>query len=338
MALKGIQKAAILLTTLDPTMATEMLRGQSPEIIQKIAMELSQMDARGLNAQDQAMVVGQDFFNELQKRSSGAFNIKSFISHLLQGSAGKEKASELQARLEKSVRDNDPFIVISNTAAPQLAAAVQGESPQTIALVLSSVPPKLASDVLTRLDEQISTQVAWRLTLPQDVSHKTMMRIGETVCKKLTEMTSEQKTPVVQEDNSKDNLRRVAVVLSGLQKERRNAMLQQIQSRNPETAETVKALMVTWEDIPKIDDKCLQGLLRKAEAGIMAKALSGADAIVAKKIRSNISERMSQMIDDEAALLGEPKKKDILAARNAVVKPLREANEAEELLFIEEES
>jgi flagellar motor switch protein FliG len=338
MALKGIQKAAILLTTLDPTMAIEMLRGQSPEIIQRIAMELSQMDARGLTAPEQAMVVGRDFFNELQKRSSGTFHIKSFVSNLLQGSAGKEKASELQARLEKSVRDKDPFIIISNTAAPQLAAAIQGESPQTIALVLSSVPPKLATEVLTRLEDKVGTQVAWRLTLPQDISPKTLRRIGETVCKKLLEMNSEQKAPVIQEDTSKENLRRVAIVLSGLQKERRDAMLQQIQNRNPETAETVKALMVTWEDIPKIENKCLQGLLRKVEAGIMAKALFGAEAIVAQKIRSNISERMSQMIDDETSLLGEPRKKDILTAREAVTKPLREANEAEELLFIEEES
>jgi flagellar motor switch protein FliG len=337
MAIKGIQKAAMLLTTLDPATASEMLKGQPPEVIQRIAMELSQLDARGLTAPDQALVVVRDFCNELQKRSSGTLHVKSFVSNLLQGSAGKEKAFELQARLEKTVREKDPFIIISNTAAPQLAAAISGESPQTIALVLSSIPPKLATDVLMRLEEQVSTQVAWRLTLPQEVSPKTLWRIGETICRKLLQMNSEQKAPAIQEDTSKENLRRVAIVLSGMQKERRDAMLQQIQNRNPETAETVKALMVTWDDIPKIDNKCLQGLLRKVEAGILAKALSGADAIVAQKIRSNISERMSQMIDDETALLGEPRKKDIATAREEVTKPLREANEAEELLFIEEE-
>jgi hypothetical protein len=46
---------------------------------------------------------------------------------------------------------------------------------------------------------------------------------------------------------------------------------------------------------------------------------------------------MSQMIDDELSLLGEPRKKDVIVAREEVTRPLREANEAEELLFIEEE-
>lgn len=337
MALAGIQKAAMLLTTLDPNTASEMLKGQPPEIIQKIAMELSQMDARGSNITDQAAAVCRDFCNELQKRTSGVLHIKSFVSNLLQGSAGKEKGHQLQAQMEKSVRDKDPFIFISSSTAPHLLAALNGESPQTIALVLSSIPHKLATDVLSRLDEQVGAQVAWRLTLPQDVPPRTLHRIGEMICKKLADMTSEQKTPVIMEDASRETLRRVAIVLSGLQKERRDAMLQQIHSRNAKTAETVKALMVTWEDITKIDNKCLQGLLRKVDAGILAKALFGADVSITQKIRSNISERMAQMIDDETSLLGEPRKKDILAAREEVTKPLREANEAEELLFIEEE-
>jgi flagellar motor switch protein FliG len=337
MALKGIQKAAMLLTTLDSATATELIKGLPQEAIQKIAMELSQLDAHGLPGTDQAVIIGRDFCNELQKRNTGTLHVKSFVGNLLQGSAGKEKAFEMQSRLEKAVREKNPFIVISDTSAEQLAAAISGELPQAIALILSSVPPKLATDVLARLDEKVSTQVVWRMVQPQDVSAKTMRRIGETVCKRLMEMTSEQQTPVAQENASKETLRKVAIVLSGLQKDRRDVMLQQIQTHNEDTANTVKALMVTWDDITKIDNKCLQGLLRKVDAGVLAKALFGADAAIAGKIRGNISERMSQMIDDELALIGEPRKKDVLSAREEVTKPLREANEAEELLFIEEE-
>jgi flagellar motor switch protein FliG len=72
------------------------------------------------------------------------------------------------------------------------------------------------------------------------------------------------------------------------------------------------------------------------EATVLAKALFGAEGVVAQKIRSNLSERMAQMIDDETSLLGEPRKKDVLAAREEVTNPLRQANEAEELVFIEE--
>jgi hypothetical protein len=43
------------------------------------------------------------------------------------------------------------------------------------------------------------------------------------------------------------------------------------------------------------------------------------------------------MVDEEAGLMSEPRKKEVLEAQELVVQPLRDANEAEELLFIEEE-
>jgi flagellar motor switch protein FliG len=337
MELRGIQKAAMLLTALDPATASELLKGQPQEIIHKVAMELSQLDAKGMTGPENATSVSKEFVGELQKRNGGAIHVKSFVTNLLQNVGGKDKAAEIQSRMKKAVLEHDPFIVISNASAEQVASAVGAEPPQAIALVLSALPSKLSTEVLAKLEEQLSAQVVWRMTVPTDVSPKTLRRIGEVVCKRIIEMSSEQQSPAIRDSAGKDTLRKLALVLSGLQKDRREILLQQIQGRSDDTAKMIKALMVTWEDIPKIDDKCLQGLLRKVEAGVLAKALHGADALITQKIRSNISERLSQMIDDELSLLGEPRKKDILAAREEVAMPLREANEAEQLIFIEEE-
>jgi flagellar motor switch protein FliG len=337
MELRGIQKVAMLLTALDPATASELLKGQPQEVIHKVALELSHLDAKGMTGPENAAAISKEFIGELQKRIGGTLHVKSFVTNLLQSSAGKDKISDIQSRLKKAAIESDPFIVISNAPAEQIASAVGAEPPQAIAIVISALPSKLGTEVLTKLDEQLSAQVIWRMTMPIDVSPKTLHRVGEVVCKRITEMSSEQQSPAAKDSTGKDTLRKLALVLSGLHKDRREALLQQIQGRNDNTALMIRSLMITWEDIPKIDDKCLQGLLRKIEAGILAKALHGADALVTQKIRSNISERLSQMIDDELSLLGEPRKKDIFAAREEVAKPLREANEAEELVFVEEE-
>ena len=113
-------------------------------------------------------------------------------------------------------------------------------------------------------------------------------------------------------------------------------LLGEIEEHDEDTANMVRALMVTWEDIPKIEDRSLQEILRTIDAGVLAKALFGADIIITEKIRSNISERAAEMVDEETSLMAEPRKKEILDAREEVVKPLREANEAEKLAFIEE--
>ncbi len=54
-----------------------------------------------------------------------------------------------------------------------------------------------------------------------------------------------------------------------------------------------------------------------------------------QKIRSNISERAAATIDEEMSLMQEPLEKEILDAREEVVNPLREANEAGTLRRVE---
>jgi flagellar motor switch protein FliG len=337
MAVKGIQKAAMLLTMLDASTAMEMLKDLPQEIIQKIAMELSHLDARKEYDEELSAQAAREFYNELTRSQSGSLHVKSFVNSLLQGTVGtKEKAVEMQRRIKDAMIERDPFLALSSAWPAQLAAALADEPPQVIAVVLSSLPSRLTTEVLMRLDEEKCQQTIWRMTQPSDVLPKTIHRIGEVICKRLMEMNSEQSTPV-NENLSRDSLRRVAIVLSGLEKDKRDALLGVIQNRDGEIATLVRSLMVTWEDIVKIEDRSLQQALRSVEPAVLAKALHGAEPNVRDKIMSNISERMKEMIEEEASLMGEPRKKDVIAAREQVALPLREANEAGELMFIEEE-
>jgi len=337
MALSGKRKAAMLLASLDVATATELLKGQPQEVIQEIAMELSQLDATGQVEPEEAGGVAKEFCAALHKVSTGGIHVKSFINSLLRGSGRGEKAAEMHAQMQEAIRDKDPFIAITSAAPWQIAAALEGEPTQAIALVLSSLPPKLGTEVLTRLNEDISPKAVWKMTKAGEVSPRTMRRIGEMVCKRLVELTSDEEGGAFEEALPIETLRKVALVLSGLTKERRDVLLGEIEENDEDTANTVRALMVTWEDIPKIEDRSLQECLRKIDAGVLAKALFGAESIIAAKIRSNISERAAEAVDEETSLMAEPRKKEILDAREEVAKPLREANEAEKLAFIEEE-
>jgi len=329
MAQTGKRRAAMLLAGLDAATATELLKGQPDEVIQEIALELSQLDATGQVEPEEAVAVATEFCAALQKTGSGALDVKSFINAVLKDSGGQ---------MQQAMRDKDPFIAITSAGPGQIAAALEGESAQAIALVLGSLPPKLATDVLSRLDEEIRLKSVWRMADPGEISPRTVRRVGEMVCKRLVELTSDEGSvpSTFDEDARGTTLRKVALVLSGLTKENRDILLGEIEKHDEDTANTVRALMVTWEDIVKVEDRSLQEVLRKIDAGILAKALYGADATIANKIRSNISERAAEMVDEEASLMAEPRKKEVLEAKEEVVKPLREANEAEELAFIEE--
>jgi len=124
--------------------------------------------------------------------------------------------------------------------------------------------------------------------------------------------------------------------LSESEKEMRDQLIEEIKTRDEQTAGTVRDLMVTWEDIPKIADMSLQKGLQGVDNKNLAIALHGADEEIEQKIRSNISERAGAALDEEKMLMQPPLKKEILDAREEVVKPLRQASEEGTLRRIEQ--
>jgi flagellar motor switch protein FliG len=128
-------------------------------------------------------------------------------------------------------------------------------------------------------------------------------------------------------EKPEQTLRKLAVVLSGLEQDLRDQMLDEIGKHDEETSTMVRRLMITWEDIPSIADRSMQEALRSVESSRLAVALYGANDAVTEKIRSNISERAVATLDEEISLMQDPLEKEVLEAREEVVGPLRDANE-----------
>ena len=177
MPISGKRKAAMLLVSLDSATAAELLKGQPQELVQEIAMELSHLDATGQANADTAADVAQEFCASLQQASSGGLHVRSFVNSMLKGTAGKEKAAELHAQMQKAIHDKDPFIAIASASPAQIAVSLEGEPPQAVALVLAELPAKLSTEVLARLDKETSgvvmlagTGSAFLSTFPLGVS------------------------------------------------------------------------------------------------------------------------------------------------------------------------
>ena len=125
------------------------------------------------------------------------------------------------------------------------------------------------------------------------------------------------------------------MILRNLGKELRDGLLGAIREKDSEAADKVAELMIIWEDIVFVTDRSLQQALCGIDAKKFALALTNADAAIKQKIRSNISERANAMVDEETSLMSSPKKEDIAAAREEIVKILREMNIKGELMFVE---
>jgi len=320
--LTGKQKAAMLLMSLDAATATELLKGLHAEDVQEIAMELARIDSSQQDdAKEQTKVV-REFCASLQQEQARKFSMKTFLNETLITILDEEKAEQIQAQVKKVAGGQDLFMDIRLASTDELVLALESEHPQTIAVILSELDPKKSQEVLARLSEEARLKAVCRMINPELVGSGVKQRMAFTVSERLKDLKGETLS-----ERPEQTLRKLAVVLSGLETDLRDQMLDEIGKHDEETSKTVRNLMITWDDIPSIADRSMQEALRSVEAGRLAVALYGADEAIIEKIRSNISDRAATSLDEEISLMQDPLAKEVLDAREEVVSPLRDANE-----------
>jgi flagellar motor switch protein FliG len=255
--------------------------------------------------------------------------MRGFLNEMLVNVLGKDKAEQIQSQVRKATGKKDLFMDIRSASTDELILALDGEHPQTIAVVLSELAPEKSQEALSLLSEEARLKAVCKMTTPELVGAGVKQRIASMVSERLKSLKGETLA-----EKPEQTLRKLAVVLSGLEKNLRDQLLGEIGKSDEETATMIRRLMITWEDISSIADRSLQEALRTVESGKLAMALYGADEEIVQKIRSNISDRAVAMVDEEASLMQEPLQKEILDAREEVVKPLRDANEEGKLRLI----
>ena len=318
-------KTATLLMNLDSTTISKLLKGFPSEVIQQLAVEMAQINASGRRNKKEEMEIVREFCGALQKKGgeSQIFSLRSFLNKTLVNLLGKERAEEIQSCVKETTERKDHFEPMQLATADELVLALRNESPATIARVLSELQPGKAGEILSLLDREICSEIVWNMTKPVQIRNRTKQRIASIVAQRLKSFKGETLT-----EKPEETLRNLAIVLSDTQKTVRDQALDDVKEHDEETATMVRDLMITWEDIPSITDRSLQEAMRAIESSKFAMAMYGADEEIVQKIRSNLSQRAAAAIDEEISLMQEPLEEEILEAREEVVKPLREANEA----------
>jgi flagellar motor switch protein FliG len=323
----AINKAAMLLISLDPSSAAELLKGATPEFITDVVAEMAYLKASSDSTQ-QSLAPAMEFFKLLRERNKNQG--QGFWQQLLEGAMGKEKAREALDKLQDMVEMKDPFIAIRSADVQSLISAMEGEGSQVVAMVLAELPAKKSAELLSKLPDAVRIEAVQGMAQGAETSIEVRRRVANLVLGRL-------KSPQLQAKGKKDaHIRKVAVLLRTLGNDMRNSLLKAIGEADKNSADQISRMMVTWEDITMISDRSLQEGLRGIDSKRLALALIGAEPQIADKVRKNLSERASAMLDEEAQLLSSPKPAEIEEARDAFLNDLRELNANNLLTFSED--
>ena len=330
----------MLLMSLDPVTAAELLKGVKPETVQELAVELAFLEASGMRDSKQSVEVVSQFCHAIAPVQNSQF--KKFLETLLKSSVGVEKAKQIQTQIDELLDKRDPFKGIRAASSRKLADILSVEHPQAVAIVLAELPSKKSSEVLALLDDKIRLSAISGMSGAVLVNVEAKKRIAEIIGKKLETRAAAPGAPASaggdgDEEEAEHPLRKTALVIRNLAKEIRDGLMAALQGKDAEAAEKINELMVVWEDMEQITDRSMQEALKGVDPGKLAVALSKAEDRHIKKIKSNISERAAASIDEEASLMTPPKKEEIIKAREELVDVWRDMNKKGTLNFIEEE-
>jgi flagellar motor switch protein FliG len=206
-----------------------------------------------------------------------------------------------------------------------LANYLKNEYPQTVAVVLSKVRPDHAARVLSMLPENFSMEVIMRMLRMESVQKDILDHVERTLRAEF--MTNLARTA------RRDSHEMMAEIFNNLDRNTENRFMTALEERNRESAERIKQLMFTFDDLTRVDAAGIQILLRQVEKETLAIALKGASDDVKQLFFSNMSERAGKMLKEDMEAMGAVRLKDVDEAQATIVQTAKALADAGEIVI-----
>jgi flagellar motor switch protein FliG len=119
--------------------------------------------------------------------------------------------------------------------------------------------------------------------------------------------------------NRQDSHEVMADIFNNLDRAAEGRIMAALEERNRESAERIRALMFTFDDLIRLDGTGVQLLLRSVDKEKLALALKGASETLKDMFFRNLSERAAKMLKDDIAMLGAVRLRDVDEAQAIMV-------------------
>ncbi|MCK5556288.1 MAG: flagellar motor switch protein FliG, partial [Alphaproteobacteria bacterium] len=103
---------------------------------------------------------------------------------------------------------------------------------------------------------------------------------------------------------------------------------------NPDSAEKIRSLMFTFDDLAKLDPSAMQTIIRSSDREKIPMALKGASDAMKDLFFSNMSERASKMMKEDIAAMGPVRLKDVEEAQQSIVSVTKDLADRSEITIV----
>lgn len=314
----GIRKAAIFLVLLGDEAAANLFRYLSEEEVQEISKEISRL---GKIEPESADLVLDDYYKMTLARTYLARGGVEFAKKLLLKAFGADTSRKLLERVSASLQSSlAGFDYLQKADPQQLSRFIQNEHPQTIALVLAHMDSEKAAALLSTLPAELQADVVMRIAKLEQISPEIIGKISGILAQKLQSLGEISR-------ESRGGVRAVAELINRLDTKASAAILEKVESENPDLALGIRNLMFVFDDILLIDDMGMREIVQRIDKKTLTMALKGTSEELKNQFFRNMSQRAVAMLREDMEVLGPVKIKDVEAAQQEIVMVIRKLDE-----------
>jgi len=321
--LAGHEKAAVLLISLGPDVSSKVLKHLRDEEIERISLQIATTARVETETKDRVFEEFHELCMAQEYLASGGMD---YAQEVLEKALGPQKAHDIVSRLTSTLQLR-PFEFVRGTDPAQLINFIQGEHPQTIALIAAFLHPDQASVVLSALPPERQVDVAKRVAIMDRTSPEVIHEVESVLEKKFASLMTRGFAAA-------GGIGAVVEVLNRVDRATEKNILEMLSVEDPDLTDEIKRRMFLFEDILYLDDRAVQRVLREVDLNRdLPLALKTASEELKRKIQANMSKRAAENLLESMEFLGPVRLRDVEEAQTRIVNQVRRLEEEGEIII-----
>lgn len=320
--LSGTTRSAVLLLALDEEASSMILKLMDDKTVEEVTREIASLGAIPDRLRDRVL---EEFYNTTMAAQWAQEGGLDYAKSLLRKSLPAGDADRILQQISQQVRKT-PFAFLQKAESQNLLTFIQDEHPQTIALIVSHLAYHKASEILGGLPQPKQIEVVKRIANMEQTNPEVVIEVEKGLEARLSNLLGQTFDKIGGVDS-------VAEILNLVDRATEKGIMEGLEAEDPDLVEEIRRLMFVFEDIKLVNDKGIQSVLKEVENDELALALKTASEELRDLVFKNMSERASQLIQEDMQYMGPVRLSDVEGAQQRIVDIVRRLEDAGEIII-----
>lgn len=319
--LTGIEKTAIFMLSLGEDHTSKLFQHMNEEEIMELSQTMSTLGKVSSTVVERLFI---DFAEQMTSTNSLIGTMDSTERLLAKAGMSKDKVNQIMEEIRGPAGRN-MWEKLGNVNEEVLANFLQKEYPQTVAVVLSKISSEHAARVLAALPDTFAIEVIHRMLRMEAIQKEVLDDVERTL--RVEFMANLAKT------SRRDSHELMAEIFNNLDRSVEGRIMEQLEQSAPDSAEKIRSLMFTFEDLGRLDGTSVQTIIRAVDKEKLPIALKGATDTLKDLFFGNMSERAAKIMKEDMGSMGPVRLKDVEEAQQNIVNVAKDLESRGEIVL-----